>query len=120
MSLINRIELSNFLVGTSKTANYRHALFDFEGKSTAVVMGNGGGKTTINNALIGMMSRNTSMIGKTRALMAIPGPGSVYSHIRIEFSHARCGEQPAKCPSRHDIHDHRRDLGFWHLRLCRG
>ena len=85
MSLINRIELSNFLVGTSKTANYRHALFDFEGKSTAVVMGNGGGKTTINNALIGMMSRNTSMIGKTRALMAIPGPGSVYSHIRIEF-----------------------------------
>lgn len=85
MSLINRIELSNFLFGASKSANYRHALFDFEGKSTAVVMGNGGGKTTINNALIGMMSRNTVLIGKTRALMAIPGPGSVYSHIRIEF-----------------------------------
>ncbi|MBF0200976.1 MAG: hypothetical protein HQK66_06645 [Desulfamplus sp.] len=85
VSLINRLELSNFLVGASKTAAYRHALFDFEGKSTAVVMGNGGGKTTINNALIGMMSRNNALMGKTRALMALPGPGSVYSHIRIEF-----------------------------------
>ena len=84
MSLINRMEVINYLYpGKSRHAEWRNERFVFHGKSAAVVIPNGGGKSTVTNAFAGMMSRNRHLLGKARELMA--PSGTTHSHIRVEF-----------------------------------
>ena len=54
MSLVNRIELSNFFDktgGSEWNPTYRHNVLDLRGQNTAIVLMNGSGKTTITTAI---------------------------------------------------------------------
>ena len=90
MSVINRIEIANFLnkkgdVSSSWEAKMRHLLFNLRGQSTAMSMENGFGKTTMADALIGMLSRNRTLMSKTREKMSPSRAAGPWTHIRVEF-----------------------------------
>ncbi len=87
MSLINRIELSNFLDksgGSEWKPTYRHNVLDLKGQNTAIVLMNGSGKTTITTAILGLLSRQHSLVSNMRKVFA-PDSFGVYTHVRVEF-----------------------------------
>ncbi|WP_163336017.1 hypothetical protein [Desulfopila sp. IMCC35008] len=87
MSLINRIELSNFLDksgGSDWNPTYRHCVLDLKGQSTAIVLMNGSGKTTINTAILGLLSRQRTLVSNMRKVFA-PDSSGVHTHVRVEF-----------------------------------
>lgn len=90
MSVINRIEVTNFLNanGESESApwmpKYRDVVFALHGQSTAINMSNGTGKTSIADAVLGILMRDQGLVAKSRSKMA-PASFGVYSHVRIEF-----------------------------------
>lgn len=92
MSLINRIEISNFLdssqTGDKNIADWRPDflgfIIDAGGQNTLVSMDNGTGKTSICEAVIAVLSRNRELVGRTKERMA-PKAKNCYSHIRIEI-----------------------------------
>lgn len=89
MSVINRIEVANLLnkhgdIQTPWEAKMRHLLLDLKGQSTAVSMENGFGKTTLSEALIGLLSRDRKLLSNTRRKCCPAVKGS-YSHLRVEF-----------------------------------
>jgi ABC-type dipeptide/oligopeptide/nickel transport system ATPase subunit len=87
MSLINRIELSNFLDksgGRDWKPTYRHCVLDLKGQNTAIVLMNGSGKTTITTAILGVLSRQHSLVSSMRKVFA-PDSFGVYTHVRVEF-----------------------------------
>lgn len=92
MALINRIEISNFLNITDAepwTPSYRHVEYILGGQATAIQMDNGIGKTSIAEAIMTVLSRNSKFARNTLDRMApltSTSPfGAYYSHIRIEF-----------------------------------
>lgn len=90
MSVINRIEVVNFLNTNGEREQapwepkYRHVILPLRGQSTAINMGNGCGKTSLAEAVIGMLSRDQQLLGNTRSKMA-PAKAGVFSHVRVEF-----------------------------------
>lgn len=89
MSVINRIEVANLLnkhgdIQTPWEAKMRHLMLDLKGQSTAVSMENGFGKTTLSEALIGLLSRDRKLLSNTRRKCCPAVKGS-YSHLRVEF-----------------------------------
>ncbi len=95
MSVINRIEIASLLnkhgdVSSPWEAKMRHLMLNLRGQSTAMNMENGFGKTTLSDALIGMLSRNQTLITKTRRKMSPSRDGHPWSHIRVEFSYTSC------------------------------
>jgi len=90
MSVINRIEIVNFLNTNGEREQapwepkYRHVILPLRGQSTAINMGNGCGKTSLAEAVIGMLSRDQQLLGNTRSKMA-PAKAGVFSHVRVEF-----------------------------------
>lgn len=90
MSVINRIEVTNFLNanGESESApwmpKYRDVVFAFHGQSTAINMSNGTGKTSVADAVLGILTRDQALVAKSRSKMA-PASFAIYSHVRIEF-----------------------------------
>ncbi|KEQ13156.1 coiled-coil domain-containing protein [Endozoicomonas numazuensis] len=93
MSVINRIEIASLLnkhgdVSSPWDAKMRHLLLNLRGQSTAMNMENGFGKTTLSDALIGMLSRDRSLIRKTRRKMSPSRDGRPWTHIRVEFSYS--------------------------------
>lgn len=98
MSVINRIEVANLLnkhgdIQTPWEAKMRHLLLDLKGQSTAVSMENGFGKTTLSEALIGLLARDRKLLSNTRRKCCPAVKGS-YSHLRVEFllRHANPGQ----------------------------
>lgn len=87
MSLINRVEISNFLnIHDSNpwAPSMRHIVMNLRGQSTAVQMENGTGKTRIAEALLLILSRDKAFYKNTKKFMAPVSQGR-YSHIRLEF-----------------------------------
>lgn len=93
MSVINRIEIANLLnkhgdVASPWDAKMRHLLLDLRGQSSAVSMENGFGKTTMAEALIGLLSRDRMLISRTRrkcSPSSVGGSARSWSHVRVEF-----------------------------------
>lgn len=89
MSLINRVAVSNFSNLNGATARDWHSRFRFEvlnfrGQSTAINLTNGGGKTTLAEAILGVLSRDRTLISNTRAKCS-PVSSKVWTHIQIEL-----------------------------------
>ncbi|MCE8021155.1 hypothetical protein HOP51_13710 [Halomonas sp. MCCC 1A11036] len=93
MSVINRIEVANLLnkhgdVASPWDAKMRHLLLDLRGQSSAISMENGFGKTTLSEALIGLLSRDRTLLSRTRrkcSPSAVGGTARSWSHLRVEF-----------------------------------
>lgn len=93
MSVINRIEIANLLnkhgdVASPWDAKMRHLLLDLRGQSSAISMENGFGKTTLAEALIGLLSRDRTLLARTRRKCtpsSVAGEGRSWSHLRVEF-----------------------------------
>ena len=93
MSVINRIEIANLLnkhgdVASPWDAKMRHLLLDLRGQSSAISMENGFGKTTLAEALIGLLSRDRTLLARTRRKCTpstVSGEGRSWSHLRVEF-----------------------------------
>ncbi|GAA0587125.1 hypothetical protein GCM10008997_39250 [Halomonas salifodinae] len=93
MSVINRIEVANLLnkhgdIASPWDAKMRHLLLDLRGQSSAISMENGFGKTTLAEALIGLLSRDKTLLSRTRrkcSPAAVSGAGRSWSHLRVEF-----------------------------------
>ncbi|WP_104203621.1 hypothetical protein [Billgrantia saliphila] len=93
MSVINRIEVANLLnkhgdVASPWDAKMRHVLLDLRGQSSAISMENGFGKTTLAEALIGLLSRDRTLLSRTRrkcSPSAVGGAARSWSHLRVEF-----------------------------------
>lgn len=90
MSLINRIEVSNFLnldevspYEPNWCAHYPHLILNCGGQNTIIQLTNGGGKSTITNAILALLSRHSSCINRVREILA-PKRQEIYTHIRIE------------------------------------
>jgi hypothetical protein len=89
MSVINRIEIANWLdLIRSREWNpdYRHVVLDFRGQSTAVQAHNGTGKTRMARAILALLGRDREFTGDARAKMA-PRSAPCGSHIRMEVVH---------------------------------
>ncbi len=90
MSTINRIEVANFLNLNGEgeheawSPRYRDVLFNFRGQSTAMNMTNGVGKTSNVEAWLALLTRDATLISRTREKMA-PERDGYYSHVRVEF-----------------------------------
>lgn len=93
MSVINRIEVANLLnkhgdIASPWDAKMRHLLLDLRGQSSAISMENGFGKTTLAEALIGLLSRDRSLLSRARrkcSPSSVAGQGRSWSHLRVEF-----------------------------------
>lgn len=93
MSVIHRIEVANLLnkhgdVSSPWDAKMRHLLLDLRGQSSAISMENGFGKTTLAEALIGLLSRDRTLLSRTRRKCTpstVSGQGRSWSHLRVEF-----------------------------------
>nr|WP_297458319.1 hypothetical protein [uncultured Halomonas sp.] len=93
MSVINRIEVANLLnkhgdIASPWDAKMRHLLLDLRGQSSAISMENGFGKTTLAEALIGLLSRDRSLLARARRKCSpatVAGQGRSWSHLRVEF-----------------------------------
>jgi hypothetical protein len=90
MSVINRVEIANFLnldnIGPAQQnwqPDYVHVLMNFRGESTAVVATNGMGKTTINRAIYALLTRDQGFSQHVKSVAA-PSRIGAYSHIRME------------------------------------
>ena len=93
MSVINRIEIASLLnkhgdISTPWEAKMRHLVLNLRGQSTAMNMENGFGKTTLSDALIGILSRDRTLVRKTRKKLSPSKDGHPWSHIRVEFSYS--------------------------------
>ncbi|WP_136067245.1 coiled-coil domain-containing protein [Modicisalibacter radicis] len=93
MSVINRIEVANLLnkhgdIASPWDAKMRHLLLDLRGQSSAISMENGFGKTTLAEALIGLLSRDRTLLARTRrkcSPASVAGQGRSWTHLRVEF-----------------------------------
>ncbi|MHB0777197.1 hypothetical protein [Halomonas sp. WWR20] len=101
MSVINRIEVANLLnkhgdITSPWDAKMRHLLLDLRGQSSAISMENGFGKTTLAEALIGLLSRDRTLLARSRrkcSPSSVAGHGRSWSHLRVEF---RAGDAAAQ------------------------
>lgn len=93
-SLINRIEISNFLdatKGAEWNPTYRHQILDLLGQNAAIQLLNGAGKTVISNAFLGVLSRHKTLVSRMAGTFATKESG-IYTHFRVEF--VECDGKP--------------------------
>lgn len=90
MSLISRVEISNFLTEGLETNHYANwdpmltgITLRMDSKSALVNITNGGGKTSMSELLLFLLSRDSTLLKHVRDKAAPKGRG--YSHGRIEF-----------------------------------
>ena len=90
MGLINRVAISNMLnyYGDSKrkkwSPRFRYECLDFRGQSTAVNLTNGGGKTTLAEAMLAVLSRDHTLVSHTKKKFS-PKSVGVWSHVQVEL-----------------------------------
>ena len=94
MSLVNRICITNYANINGSDRNnwaplYTRNLLELDGQSAIIVLDNGGGKTTLVNAVIGLLSRNRQLVRRMRErgcpARASDGRGLPWSHIQVEL-----------------------------------
>src|ERR1700687_1546478 len=89
MSVINRIEIANWLDLTRTRdwdPDYRHFGVEFRGRATAGQAHNGTGKTRMPRAVLALLGRAREFTSDARAKMA-PRSAPCGSHIRMEVVH---------------------------------
>lgn len=95
MALIKRIQVANHLdssqVPGQWNPDFRLLTLDLKGQSTAIVMLNGNGKTTLANAALLLLTRHRGLAQRVKAGMS-PSKDSSFSHIRIEI--VQPGDEP--------------------------
>ena len=119
MALINRFEIVNFLNSSQSEQwrpDFRHNMFNLNGLSTAIVMPNGTGKTRIVNALLTILSRKKTLIGKTKIFMAPSKSGILPTHIRIEMGLNKNASLYQQAPISDDLYDTGGES--WVLGIC--
>jgi len=90
MGLINRVAISNMLnfYGDGKrkkwSPRFRYECLDFRGQSTAVNLTNGGGKTTLAEAILAVLSRDHTLVSHTKKKFSPKSVGT-WSHIQVEL-----------------------------------
>lgn len=90
MGLINRVAISNMLnfYGDGKrkkwAPRFRYECLDFRGQSTAVNLTNGGGKTTLSEAMLAVLSRDHTLVSRTKKKFSPKSVGTL-SHIQVEL-----------------------------------
>ncbi|MEW8507225.1 MAG: hypothetical protein AB2598_11005 [Candidatus Thiodiazotropha sp.] len=89
MSLINRIALCNYSNAdgedsTGWNPRFRYEVLNFLGQSAVVNLANGGGKTTAANAVIGLLSRQPTLLSRAKE-HAAPQKVGHWSHIQVEL-----------------------------------
>lgn len=90
MGLINRVAISNMLnfYGDGKrkkwSPRFRYECLDFRGQSTAVNLTNGGGKTTLAEAMLAVLSRDHTLVSRTKKKFCPKSVGT-WSHIQVEL-----------------------------------
>lgn len=90
MGLINRVAISNMLnfYGDGKrkkwSPRFRYECLDFRGQSTAVNLTNGGGKTTLAEAMLAVLSRDHTLVSHTKKKFS-PKSVGFWSHIQVEL-----------------------------------
>jgi len=90
MGLINRVAISNMLnfYGDGKrkkwAPRFRYECLDFRGQSTAVNLTNGGGKTTLAEAMLAVLSRDHTLVSRTKKKFSPKSVGT-WSHIQVEL-----------------------------------
>lgn len=90
MGLINRVAISNMLnfYGDGKrkkwAPRFRYECLDFRGQSTAVNLTNGGGKTTLAEAMLAVLSRDHTLVSRTKKKFS-PKSVETWSHIQVEL-----------------------------------
>ncbi len=101
MSVFNRIEIVNFLNidGVSPSSrdwrpHWQGVPVSFGGVSTAIKLTNGGGKTSLCDAIYALLTRKTDVLQSTRERCAGNSWG-YYTHIRLELTfETRISGQP--------------------------
>jgi hypothetical protein len=101
MSVFNRIEIVNFLNidGISPSSrdwrpHWQGVPVSFGGVSTAIKLTNGGGKTSLCDAIYALLTRKTDVVQSTRERCAGNSWG-YYTHIRLEVTfETRISGQP--------------------------
>ena len=91
MSLINRVattNLSNLNYPDTNPKNwsprYRYQVLDFHGQSAAINLVNGGGKTTLAEGILALLSRDRKLLKSTREKFSTRTTG-LMTHIQVEF-----------------------------------
>jgi hypothetical protein len=87
MPLINRIEIANFMNRERREpwrADWIHQVFNLMGYSTAINMPNGLGKSTIAQAVLGILTHDRSLHA-LRANHFAPQSNGRFTHLRVEF-----------------------------------
>lgn len=89
MSLINRIALSNLsnMHGKASQAwepRFRYEVLNCHGQSVAMNLINGGGKTTLAEGMLAVLSRDRTLVSNTKVKFS-PESTRVWSHIQIEL-----------------------------------
>lgn len=89
MSLINRIALSNLSNMNGKEAQaweprFRYEVLNCHGQSVAMNLINGGGKTTLAEGILAVLSRDRTLVTNTKVKFS-PESSKVWSHIQIEL-----------------------------------
>src|ERR1043166_4332448 len=98
MSVINRIEIANWLDLTRSrewNPDYRHVVLGFRGQSTAVQAHNGTGKKRMTQAILALRGRDREFTSNARAKMA-PRSAPCGSHIRMEVLHGLDASQAGR------------------------
>jgi len=90
MSVVNRLEIANFLNLDNRLPHepgwephYPHLCLNFRGASSAVLAANGTGKTTLNCAIYALLTRERTFVQRIKQVAA-PNRFGAYSHIRLE------------------------------------
>lgn len=104
MAAITRIEVANFLgdgyepgktwIPFYRGETLRLAGVNGFGSSTAIQIPNGGGKTSLTEACLFLLTRNSGLKEKTLGRVS-PGDSS-WSHVRIEFTERPLDDDPAQ------------------------
>ena len=109
MSLINRIEIVNFLnldnlppSSPGWSPGHVHTVINCRGNNTAIVATNGVGKSTINRAMYAILARDRSFTTATKSVAA-PRRCGGYTHIRIEVLFHDKPREPLLCLIGQDV-----------------
>jgi len=90
MALINRVAVSNFLNYNGPELHrewfptFRFECLDFRGQSAAINLTNGGGKTTLAEAILAVLSRDQTLVTQTKRKFS-PKSEGIWSHVQVEL-----------------------------------
>ena len=132
MSVFNRIEIVNFLNidGVSPSSrdwrpHWQGVQVSFGGVSTAIKLTNGGGKTSLCDAIYALLTRKTDVVQSTRERCAGNSWG-YFTHIRLEVTYeTRISGQPRlighEVEGEHyvfGLYGSFKELQFYHYKGC--